>query len=101
MKFIPMLLGCGVCLLGSSCSTPAAGSASPSAGPVPSPDLPPPSNPGMESAAPPPAPPVRTVEPGPEPTVEADPLCDLQGAWRRATPEQKEEFRRWMKDQPE
>ncbi len=41
------------------------------------------------------------IEPGPEAAFRYDALHDLQEVWRRATPEQREEFRRWMKDQPE
>jgi hypothetical protein len=63
----------------------------------------------------PPAPPVAPVAPDPEPGVPpgeaggsevapepspapADGLHALQQAWRVATPEEREEFRRWMMD---
>lgn len=41
------------------------------------------------------------IEPGPEAAFRYDALRDMQDVWRRASPEQREEFRRWMRDQPE
>ncbi|MBP7275197.1 MAG: hypothetical protein KBA51_03230 [Kiritimatiellae bacterium] len=96
-------IGGAVLMCAAGCATPGAGGAPAVAETVQPLDETPiePSKPRMEPAPAVPEAAVLAIEPGPEPEADSDPLCELQSAWRRATPEQKEEFRRWMKTQPE